>query len=89
MDRKTALSAASALAMTTAAGVLALTATVGQSASSSPGPTPTEIVTEYQVVQVSPDQTITTTTVAPTARTVYEIEYDDHRGDEHEQDDDD
>lgn len=72
MDRKIALSAAGALAMTTAAGVLAISMTVGQSTGSAPDPV---LTTEYQVVQVNPDQSITTTTVAPTARTVYEIEY--------------
>ncbi len=53
MNKKTALSAAGALAMTSAAGVTALFLTIGQGASAAPTPavpaTP-EVVTEYQVV---------------------------------------
>jgi len=82
MDKKTALSAAGALAMTSAAAVSALFLTIGQGATASPEPTTPvvpDVVTEYQVVQVEPDPDVVSTASTAVAtsvpRTIYEIEY--------------
>lgn len=77
MDRKIALSAAGALAMTTAAGILALSMTVGQTSTADPAPAPAAVTTEYQVVQVRASELadLTTTTISP-GEIVYEIVYE-------------
>ncbi len=78
MDRKIALSAAGALAMTTAAGVVALSMTVGQAATADPAPLPANITTEYEVVQVPASELADlTTTTTSAGDVVYEIVYQD------------
>lgn len=77
MDRKIALSAAGALAMTTAAGVLALSMTVGQASTADPAPAPADVTTEYQVVRVPASELadLTTTTISA-GEIVYEVVYE-------------
>ncbi len=68
MERKTALSTAAALTMTSAAAVSALFLTFDQGAGAQDEPVP--VVTEYQVVTAEPDPAGT----AP-GTTIHEIEY--------------
>ncbi len=83
MIRKTALSTAGALAMTSAAAVSALFLTIGQGAENTTSDTSSAPIvrTEYEIVQLEPvaaepDPTpMATTTATPRQLTVYEIDY--------------
>lgn len=99
MDKKIALSAAGALAMTATAAVSALFLTFGQGATAAPATAPADIVTEYQVVTVDeqalPISNATDVVTIPSAQAEpeptpsYENDdeaYGDHDDEDHDED---